>query len=98
MLVNGLTVFFGLYNAPFPQTWEENEGASYSLNVAYLAPWVGGSSGAGSQEAGAGSLLQEAIPQNQYFTLVKYCVIYVIKYFTTFFPSKLFFLFSSSKT
>ena len=34
----------------------------YSPNVAYLACWgVGGSgSGAGSQEAGAGSLLQEA--------------------------------------
>ena len=24
-----------------PQIWEENGGASYSLNVAYLAPWGG---------------------------------------------------------
>ena len=34
---------------------------SYSPTVAYLARWgVGGSGGAGSQEAGAGLLLQEA--------------------------------------
>ena len=32
------------------------------------------------------------------FTLVKYYVIYVIKYFTTFFPSNFFSVFSSSKT
>ena len=40
----------------FPlQIWEENGGASYSLNVAYLARrWGWGGSGAGSQEAGAG--------------------------------------------
>ena len=46
--------------APHP-IWEENGGASYSPNVAYLAHWVWGSSGgAGSQGAGVGSLLQEA--------------------------------------
>ena len=39
----------------------ENGGASYSLNVAYLAHWGwGGSSGVGLQEVGAGSPLQEA--------------------------------------
>ena len=37
-----------------PQIWEENRGASYSPNVAYLAHWGGGGGGAGSQEAGAG--------------------------------------------
>ena len=31
-----------------PQIWEENGGASYSLKVAYLACWWGGSGGAGS--------------------------------------------------
>ena len=30
-----------------PQIWEENRGASYSLNVAYLAHWGGVSGGAG---------------------------------------------------
>ena len=35
-------VFFGLYDAlPPPQIWEENEGTSYSLNVAYLTRSVG---------------------------------------------------------
>ena len=43
-----------------PPIWEENGGASYSPNVAYLACWGWGSGGgAGSQEAGAGSPLQE---------------------------------------
>ena len=40
-----------------PQIWEENGGASYSPNVAYLVRRSregGGSGGAGSQEAGAG--------------------------------------------
>ena len=46
-----------------PQIWEENWGASYSPNVAYLAHrgWgEGHGSGMGPQEAGAGSPLQEA--------------------------------------
>ena len=39
-----------------PQIWEENGGASYSLNVVYLARLGGrvGGGGAGSEEAGAG--------------------------------------------
>ena len=43
------TIFFRLYDAHFsPQIWEENEGASYSPNVAYLAHWRGqGGGGAG---------------------------------------------------
>ena len=46
-----------------PLIWEGNGGASYSLNVVYLARWGrwGGGDGAGSQEAGAGSPLQEAV-------------------------------------
>ena len=49
-------------SSPRHPIWEENGGASYSLNVAYLAYGGGGQggSGVGSQEAGAGSLLQEA--------------------------------------
>ena len=44
-----------------PQIWEGNGGASYSPNIAYLAHLGGGAGGeAGSQEAGAGSPLQEA--------------------------------------
>ena len=39
-----------------PQIWEENGGAFYVPNVAYLTRWErGGSGGAGSQEAGARS-------------------------------------------
>ena len=53
---------------PPPQIWEENGGASYSPNVAYLACY-------------RISVLKD-----------------VIKYFTTFFASNFFFLFSSSKT
>ena len=37
-----------------PKFGEENGGASYSPNVAYLAHWVGVGGGAGPQEAGAG--------------------------------------------
>ena len=45
---------------PPPQICEESGVVSYSPNVAYLACWGWGSSGgAGSQEAGAGSPLQE---------------------------------------
>ena len=41
--------------------WEENRGASYSPNIAYLACWERGrGGGARSQAAGAGSPLQEA--------------------------------------
>ena len=29
-------IFFGLYDALSPQIWEENGGASYSPNVAYI--------------------------------------------------------------
>ena len=43
-----------------PPIWEESGGASYSLNVAYLACWGWGGGKVGSQEAGAGSPLQEA--------------------------------------
>ena len=44
-----------------PPIWEESGGASYSLNVAYQACWGWGRGGkVGSQEAGAGSPLQEA--------------------------------------
>ena len=46
--LNKYTVFFGLQDAP-PKMWgEENGGASYSANVAYLAHWRGqGGGGAG---------------------------------------------------
>ena len=47
-----------------PPIWEENGGAFYSPNVAYLAQegWGAGSGGGGaeSQESGAGSPLKEA--------------------------------------
>ena len=63
------TPYFSDYKMHFsPQIWEENGGASYGLNVAYLARY-------------RISALKD-----------------VIKYFTTFFASKIFFLFSSSKT
>ena len=43
-----------------PPIWEENGGAFYSPNVAYLAQGGGGSTGGtGSQEAGAGLPLQK---------------------------------------
>ena len=37
-----------------PTIWEENEGTSYSLNVAYLSHWggVGGRGGGGAVEQG----------------------------------------------
>ena len=38
--------YFSDYKMHFaPQIWEENGGASYSLNVAYLACWGGGDGG-----------------------------------------------------
>ena len=43
----------------FPQIWEETGGASSECSFPGLLGWWGGS-GAGSQEAGAGSPLQEA--------------------------------------
>ena len=48
-----ITIFFWTIRCT-PQIWEENWGASYSLNVAYLVVGVGGASGAESQEAWAG--------------------------------------------
>ena len=39
-------LYFGLQDAlPPPQIWEENGGASYSPNVAYLACWEGAGGG-----------------------------------------------------
>ena len=61
----GGTVFFRLQDTlPPPQIWEENGGASYSPNVAYLAHLRGRCGGVGSQEAGAGPhfLLQNFFP------------------------------------
>ena len=54
--VNGNIPYFSDYKMHFfPKIWEENGGGSYSPNVAYLAHWwVGGGSGVGSLEAGAG--------------------------------------------
>ena len=64
--------YFSDYKTHLPltpqQIWEENEGASYSPNVVYLACY------------------RISALKN------------VIKYFTTFFASKSFFLFPSSKT
>ena len=55
------TIFFGLLRRTFsPQIWEENEGVSYSPNVAYLACWGLGGRRWWSGVTGAGSPLQEA--------------------------------------
>ena len=35
-------IFQTIRYTPQPQIWEENEGASYNPNVAYLACWGGG--------------------------------------------------------
>ena len=56
----GEGLYFLNYKTHFPfAIWEENGGASYSPNVAYLPRWGRDGGGAGSQEAGAGSPLQE---------------------------------------
>ena len=59
-------LYFSDYKMHFPSpNLEENGGESYSLNVVYLAHCGAGgggsSSGMGSQEAGAGSPLQEVL-------------------------------------
>ena len=67
-LVSYILYFLDCKTHFHPQIWEENGGASYSPNVAYLARY-------------RISALKD-----------------VIKYSTTFFASKFFFLFYSSKT